>query len=238
MAISMRPSFKREIAVSDLNDLAAWKDDYQKFVSQPGLKRIFGHHFRDIDTDFVLFSGLLDFYEAVDQEFPNIENLPLRRLLKTGDIELLNSIPTTGTVEWSKTFTELGLEIARLTERQQSARENLGELSALIRKIKYPERLSLGELNELRLSNQTYRLTKSELEDARDIGALLREKFLGTQTEAKSFAPIRTSNCPTSSAGSIPNSANLCRRSPADLYLLATDWAASQISSTLNLSMC
>ena len=186
-ALSLRASFIRESAVSDLNGLAGWQDDYQKFVSLPELNTIFGGHFRDIDTDFNLFSSLLSFYEAVDQNFPGIENLSFRQLLKTGDIELLDSIPVIEADVWTSTLSELESEITEMINRRESVEGNLQELSSKTHEFQAPERFTIGEVNELRLGAQALRSTKDEIENASDIRALLGDRFAGTQSDAEAF---------------------------------------------------
>ncbi len=94
----------------DFEKLAAWKRAKDKFESDPQAPAVFGIYSRGIETDFGGFEDLLRYYESINERFPGPRNAELRKLLKTGDWDLLLSVadPLSSS---SHSLKELGAQI-------------------------------------------------------------------------------------------------------------------------------
>ena len=188
--ITLRPDFSKHTAFDDLRRLTLYQEEIQKFRSLPDLEKLFSSHFMAEETDFEIFLNLLTFYRLVEEEFPGIENISIRRLLKLGDIELLYSIPDFGTKDIDLTLAEAERRITNLEKNSDKVRNLIEEITPLVEEFLTPQDFSGNTLAPLKKELQELRLKKDDLtssQNSQEAAAILGAIFKSHETEPKSF---------------------------------------------------
>ena len=186
LSMSSRDSFKKELAAKDFRALAEWKEAEQNLVADQQASNVFGLHFQGIDTDFDLFDRLCNYYETVEREFPEIENRGIRKLLKTGDLELVVSIPEIGEKVKANTLEDLETDI-------ENAKLYLSNVAQLLEKLetsvsfKDPAKIHVNSLDDLAERIDTQLQQKASLDENEEVRKLLGDSFNGALTNWKSL---------------------------------------------------
>ncbi len=185
--ITLRPKFSKQNAVDDLRNLGVYKEKLQEFKSIPFLEHMLSSHYMAEETDFDTFLTLMKFYQEVEKEFPGIENIAIRKLLKLGDSEILYSLPELGSFE-----SELTLSNAE--KRLRSLKNDRGKLQTLIEEVepltvgfKNLDDISPKELPSLLKKVQGFQTTLDSLTTSSN--ALLVKEILGPAFKNQKTTP-------------------------------------------------
>ena len=185
LSISHRGSFKKQLAIQDIQALVEWKKSERDFLTDQGSATVFGLHFQGMDTDFDLFERLQSYYEDVEREFSGIEHREIRGFLKTGDFDLLMSIPEIGEEIDQKTLDELGSHLERVGLYLSNSRHALEQLMPLIDGLKEPARIRVSTLASLAQQADAHLRLKASLDENQEMRNLLGDHFGGASTDWK-----------------------------------------------------
>lgn len=187
LSLSRRGTFNKETAVTDIRSLIDWKEAEMKYCFDQQIARVFGLHFRGLDTDFEIFGHLNNYYEAVERDFSGPINRDIRRFLKTGDLDLLQSIPEVGEDVDPISFTELAENIQRIEARLPSIDTDLNRLASLISGLRKPSELSVDSLVEVADRIDAHHRKKTVLGCDEQVKELLADQFGGAWTDPAFF---------------------------------------------------
>ncbi|PIQ96863.1 MAG: hypothetical protein COV67_07260, partial [Nitrospinae bacterium CG11_big_fil_rev_8_21_14_0_20_56_8] len=184
---SRREKFDREQATKDFQEVANWKEATHRFGNDPQARTLFGLHWKGLDTDFGLFERLAAFYEQVEELFSGVEYRDIRVLLKTGESDLLYSIPDLPPEGRQGTFAELRENIDRNADDLTTRTELVAHLKALLSALSCPAEMALSALPEL--ADRLERLHKlgRALDTHSAMQALLQDSFKGCDTAPEQF---------------------------------------------------
>lgn len=191
LELSLTSTFSRLTATAELDSLCKWQADLDTFCSNTNLDRVFGHHNKYIDTDFSLFTDLVDYFEAVDTTFLGLENLHIRKTLKRADVELLKSIPEVGVGDWKGSSVDIKNEIGVLAQRLEKIAAAIKELSSITQMIHCENGFHSSEIQNTRSLVHTLRLAKDKLDSKVDIGRLIGDSFSGANTDQNTCSSHR-----------------------------------------------
>ncbi|MDR1545862.1 MAG: DUF4011 domain-containing protein, partial [Deltaproteobacteria bacterium] len=186
--------FVLDEATVELQALARWRRQARAFVNDERARRLFGHLFKGLETDFALFDRLIDFRQKVNDLFPVTTSRAARELALTADAELLQSLPAAGCKEDRDGVSrlahdQLGLWLdareAKLDARARTI-ESLKRLADNFLKRTAPE-LTLIRRLAARLREQL--AARQELADDARAAAALGARFAGPSTRVQSFRP-------------------------------------------------
>ncbi len=180
--VTIRASFAKEQAVDDLHALASWREECDKFLSIPNLQGLLGSQYRGLDSDFHEFLSLVEFYEAIEREFPRIENIAIRTFAKNADIEILAGIPLIELDDCPSTLEQLEREITETRQLVQRQRELLNELESLLRDFKSVPSGGPEQIRSLYEKCQELVNEQIRLEGQVEVGQLLGDEFDGPKT--------------------------------------------------------
>ena len=187
LSISRRGSFRKEIAATDIRTLIEWKESERYFLADQRISNVFGFHFQGANTDFDLFDRLRSYYEDIERELSGTENREIRRLLKTGDLDLLISIPEIGEEVDQRTFDKLGSHIERTDLYLSNFGQALEKLVTLITGLKEPARIRVSSLADLAQQAEAHFRLKASLDENQEMRNLLGDRFDGASTGWKEF---------------------------------------------------
>ena len=188
LALSRRRSFNKELAAEDIRSLIDWMDADRKFCSDQQVLTVFGLNFKGVDTAFDPFECLADYYDAVEREFAGTKNQGTRNFLKTGDFDLLLSIPVIGDIDWRGTFHDLGTEIERLAAQLSDLSDALRRLASLTSGLNKSAGISVGSLPNLADLIDAHFLNKAALDCNEDAKKFFEDRFSGAETDPLGFA--------------------------------------------------
>jgi len=77
--------FQRDHTVSLLEQYITWKRRKSEYLENTDVKSIYGSYFRGIDTDFILFDRMVDYYDNVREAFSSFDQQDIREFLFSGD---------------------------------------------------------------------------------------------------------------------------------------------------------
>lgn len=186
LALSRRGSFKKEQAAEDIQSLIDWREAERKLLSDQQISTAFGLHFKGVDTEFDLFDRLVSYYEAIERDLPGTTNRNVRKFLKTGDLDLVQSIPEAG--EGDRTFIDLGSEIERVETHLCSFDEALERLALLVSGLNSPAKTSVASLSNLADQIDVHFQQKATLDRDEEAKDLLGDRFSGAATDPVGFA--------------------------------------------------
>src|SRR5690606_11685199 len=146
--------FDKDDAARGLFRVAKWKEEAQAFGADIQARNVFGLQFRGVDTDFYGFELLSAFYRTVDATFVGPANREIRTLLKTGELDLIGSIPDVRIDDESMTFTGLDAAVADTRREIDRLRQVVVQLRGLVSILKEPVRIVPDQLEQLRQSAQ------------------------------------------------------------------------------------
>lgn len=164
--LSRGSDFNRQHAAYVMSDLAAWRNEENRYAADNHVKTIFGIQYNGIDTNFEVFTRLLAYYRRVDEEFPKVSSRRLRRFLKTADLDLLKSMPKLVASDSSLTFSELGREIELQRKQLELINHNIATLRHLSRRIRDNIRLQPSELLKLADSIDAHETSRKSIEES------------------------------------------------------------------------
>lgn len=187
LSISRRASFDRLVAAEDIAALLQWQEAEQAYCNDPQAPTVFGLHFQGLNTDFDMFDGLRAFYDAIDRQFPGIEGREVNSFLKTGNLELLTSIPNVERVRSYKTVSQLGTDIEKRTTYLARLKETLDRLDGLVAGLRTPSAVDVKSLNDLSQKVYAHAELKISLEHDENIANLFGPRFHGSLTDYNSL---------------------------------------------------
>ena len=186
-----------------------------------------------------MFSSLIEFYEAVEETFPRIENITVRSFVKTAHTDILSAIPSFDLGDWSGTFDQLELEVAMSTQSESRRRELIAELEALLVDFEKPIEGGPTQIQELLKTCRDLQNEQIRLEQQPQIAGILGDLFQGCETEPGSIdAAIKSSkalmDCPEKYRSTLLGTVETdevrnCFKAVADL-LKAKNIASEQLS--------
>ncbi|WP_158672361.1 MULTISPECIES: DUF4011 domain-containing protein [Devosia] len=182
LTLNPRTEFDKEEASQSLLALAKWKEDAKAFGDDIQARNIFGLQFRGIDTDFFAFELLGNFYKAVDAAFPGPAFREIRALLKTGDLDLIATIPEVSLDDRSLTFEHLDLEVSNKRKEIDRLGQITEQLAGLVGVLRSPSSISPAALSPLLESARQSSGTLRRLDEREDMSKLLGQRFKGYRT--------------------------------------------------------
>lgn len=188
LKLSRRGSFDKKMAVEDLRSLADWKDMERVLVSDEQAKTIFGAHFKGIGTSFDLFDQLVEYFMFIEQNFHGPANMEIRKFLKTGDLDIVQSIPEISISDWDGFFPELQSEIERQQIQLSKFDSVIERLSLLVKGLINPSKLGVSSLIQLADDFDAVLRKKTSLNNNNEMKELLKDRFEGSATKAELFA--------------------------------------------------
>lgn len=180
-------AFEKEPAIYALGSLAKWKEAAQRFGDDVQARTVFGLHFKGVDTDFYPFELLSAYYARVDAAFAGPAHREIRALLKTGDLDLITSIPEISVGTQTATFEALGDAIAQQRAELHSSSNAIQTLAALLISLQEPEKLVPDQLENLATELEEATTTAARLGDDRSMADLLGSRFAGWETDSTAF---------------------------------------------------
>lgn len=180
-------TFEKEAAISALASLAKWKEAAQRFGEDVQARTVFGLHFKGVDTDFYPFELLSAYYNRVDEALPGPAHREIRALLKTGDLDLITSIPEISVGTQTATFEALGSAIAQQRAELDKRSTAIQTLAALLISLREPGKLLPRQLEDLATRLEEATTTAARLGDDRSMADLLGSRFAGWETDSKAF---------------------------------------------------
>ena len=187
LALARGEGFRKVEAATALRNLAKWKEACRAFIEDPQARAVFGLHFQGVDTDFYAFARLSEFYRRVDEQFARPANRDVRALLKTGDIDLVTSIPELSGQAPSTSYAELERDISTGQAALDHRRELFKRLEPLLAVLRHPEALSPPELMSTAEQLVQLRAAEQELDDNSSAAAVLDSRFNGSETDPEAF---------------------------------------------------
>ena len=189
LSLSDSSDFDKDDAARGLIRLAKWKEEAQAFGADIQARNVFGLQFRGVDTDFYGFELLSAFYRTVDASFAGPANREIRTLLKTGDLDLIGSIPEVRIDDQSMTFTGLDAAVAETRKEIDRLRQIVDQLRGLVVILKQPALVAPPEqLNQLRQAAQQSSEALRRLDEQVGIQALIGTRFKGHLTRRDAVA--------------------------------------------------
>ena len=181
-------AFERYAAIQALDALAKWKDAAQRYDEDIQARAVFGLYFKGIDTNFSPFEMLSVFFDRIDEVFAGPAYRDLRALLKTGDYDLVTSIPEIAVGGGALTFEELGASISQRRnwlDAKAAAVEQIARLTAAVRS---PEETGPEELEDLAERLDAVLTATARLDSDRAIADILGARFDGSSTRLDGLA--------------------------------------------------
>jgi very-short-patch-repair endonuclease len=183
IAHSKTSRFDTRQAAEHLYELADFRAAAEAFTTLQQARAIFGLHFRGIETDFDQFLGLIAFFEVVEDTFAGAQHREVRNFLKTGDLELLQSIPPLAEAPSHSSFADLAANIAReedaLALHDQSIRKILGHTDLLLN----PDHTPVDELPTVAAELERLQALRAALNESDAARLLLGANFKGAATD-------------------------------------------------------
>ena len=180
-------AFKKEAAIYALSSLAKWTEAAQRFSDDVQARTVFGLRFKGVDTDFYPFELLSTYYSRVDAVFAGPAHREIRALLKTGDHDLITSIPEISVGTQTATFEALGGTIAQQRAELDSRSTAIRALAVLLTSLREPEQLVPDRLEGLATELEQVTAAAARLGDDRPMADLLGTRFAGWETDPESF---------------------------------------------------
>ncbi len=186
LALSRRDSFRKEVATKDIRLLIDWREAEKKFCSDQQVSTVFGPYFKGIDTEFSTFSHLINYYDTVERSFPGTANRKVRKFLKTGDLDLLQSLPEIDGYTGNGTFPDLAAEIENMETSLPNYDAAIEQLTFQISLLKKPDETSVAALTDLAKSFDKHIEHKTDL-DCNEVRHFLNGRFCGASTKSTDF---------------------------------------------------
>lgn len=183
VSISQQKKFIKESAATDLQSLASYIKGNKEFNENMLAVTLFGKHFNGIETDFDLFTRLVEFYDNAEALFTGIQHRDIRSLIKTGELDLLLSIPSIPNHYLARNFNELEESIALEKSEFELRTQAISALKELVAIFKAPQLVATGSIESLIHLTERFALLKSTLDADLVAQSLLRQKFHGWQTQ-------------------------------------------------------
>ncbi|MFB3041173.1 MAG: hypothetical protein ACE1ZS_05105, partial [Candidatus Poribacteria bacterium] len=187
LSLSRRSSFKKEAATEDIRSLIDWKEGERKYCSDQQVSTVFGLHFKGIETEFEIFDRLMTYYDAVEKHCLGAINRDIRRFLKIGDLDLLQSIPEIDKDIEHGTFPELATEIERIENKLSRLDTALEKLTSLTSGLRNPAEIAVDSLIDIADGVDTHFRHKTMIECDGEAKDLLGDRFNEASTEPKTF---------------------------------------------------
>lgn len=202
-AISRRRAFDKAQALDDLEQAVSLAEESDKFVGRARNTGVFGVQFNGLETDFESFSRLSDFYEAVTEQFPRVEQRGIRKFLKAAETDVLSELPILPEIsgDWSAG------DVARLHSKRQSelARfsEGLKALRPLLAALRKSSSTAVNELPALATRVRQFHEECDVLDSDREMQTAVGEEFAGWQTPIDEIEPYISACEIVSSSGEL-----------------------------------
>lgn len=187
IARTRRAKFKKDEAARDLQELAEWKEAERSFSDDPQAGTLFGIHFKGVDTDFDLFERLTTYYETVEFQFVGPANREIRKFLKSGEIDLLLSVPDIADGSFDGTFSDLKTEVEHREADLSGQRTAIGELQELVPILLQPSEMAIDSLSEIARQIDQLAELKGMLDKHPIANSILSERFAGWRTNPEQF---------------------------------------------------
>jgi hypothetical protein len=182
--------FRRTDAIASLERLAEWKKRETDFVGDIQAARLYGIHFRGIETDFDFFGSLADFYENVCEKLARIDQKPIRDFLLLADVDVVTQIPVLEAYPDTLYLKSVDEGIERL-ERELAAKEKAyARLRELAKIFTSPADIAVSSLSALRESVSRYLTDKHRLDGHSHMSTILEASFVGSRTDAEPFRDL------------------------------------------------
>ncbi len=180
-------AFEKEAAVYALTSLAKWSEAAQRFNDDVQARTVFGLHFKGVDTDFYPFELLSAYYTRVDAAFVGPAHREIRALLKTGDHDLITSIPEISVGTQTATFEALGNAIIQQRADLDARSTTIQVLASLLTSLREPKKLVPDQLESLASELERVTAAAARLDDDRPMADLLGARFAGWETDPEGF---------------------------------------------------
>lgn len=184
VAISKGSTFDKDTVVQDLSSLASFLENAQRFTDDVQVRSVFGLNFRGIDTDFYPFGLLADYYSRVDAAFAGPAHREIRTLLKSGDFDLITSIPDISVGNLGVTFSELGDAVSQERKNLERLTEVINRVIECCSTLHSPASVAPARLFKLAQSIDEVRSASLDIVADTSMADLLGHRYRGEETNA------------------------------------------------------
>lgn len=178
-----REKFDRQKAPDQLQKLADWRAAELAFREDKHIRNLFGDHFKGIETDFVPFMRLGDYYAAIELELGGVGNRPLRTLLRVGKLDIV-SLLADAPEPTAANFAVLTDAIAARKARRAKLIEALAIVSPLVDGLVVPAQTPVADLEALAARVSKCQRGCALLDAHEQAPSLFGDKWLGWKTDA------------------------------------------------------
>ena len=168
-----------------MNSLLDVLEGEESLLSNKQALSIFGQNF-GLETDFDAFDELVSFYHQVETRLPGLNNRTIRNFLKTGDLDLLQSLPKIDDQPGLATLEEIAKEIQLRDTKHSNHCAVLNELESYSSSLKIPAEIPIESLLPLAERIDKHLELMGTLDSADRVKEILGAKFDGCNT-AKSI---------------------------------------------------
>ena len=179
-----KSKFRRDEAVSQLEQLLAWKTQEAEFGHDMQAAALYGIHFRGIETEFDFFARLVEFYESVHETFATLEQKPLRDFLLLGDAEILSQVPVLDAYPEGVQLKVIEENIGRLEVLAAAREQACNRVRELAIIFNASAKVGTHTLSTLKGAVARCLSERQRLDGDKQISALLGAYFEGSSTNA------------------------------------------------------
>ena len=139
-SINKSKVFKKDYAAKKLRQISEWIDGVKDFSENEGIREILGVHYNSVDTDFTPFKEVIQLFKDADECFAGMDYIELRKFIKYGDIDQIQSLPKLSNDHSIRKFPNLTLDnMSKETNILKECEEDITKLQNLICVLKIPE---------------------------------------------------------------------------------------------------
>jgi hypothetical protein len=197
LGISKSSAFSKATAIENLDRLREQIEQEGAYEERCIRSGVFGTAFDGLSTNFADFAALADFYDLVDAQLPGFEHRHARDLLKSGDADLLATVPQLEGLAPDLKLHSITASKDSLSVDLRRLRDVDAELTVLEQIFHHPAQIKLDSLRAL-AESVTYFQQSAEALDHDIIGQRLGSYFKGWRTtgeEILSLAQVATILC-------------------------------------------
>lgn len=189
-SLSLTKRFNIQDMLNHLEGLADYRKRERAFLQNPQAAALFGLHFAGVDTDFMPFEKLIEYFAFIQRELAGPELRALRNFLYVADIDELETVPSVPIDKPGYTLASLQRDISVEEVRTAVQEQALEEMKPLLSLLQVPASispLSLGDLIEKIRNTLELRVL---LDEDTSIATLLGDHFAGSLTATETLKHI------------------------------------------------
>ena len=183
-------SFRRIHAAEELREISEWVVGVKSFSENKAIRKTLGVHFDDLDTDFTPFEDVIHLFKEVDNSFSGLDYDELRKFIKYGHINEIQSLPKLSEDHPIYNFSDLNaqdaLKKAQFIEKQLAECKNaIVQLKKLAKIFKNHEAITVNFIQELPSKLKNLLEDQQYLQNHKVIKNILGDVFKAEETNEK-----------------------------------------------------